>query len=126
MIREEEIFFKMIKEVRVKYRFENFSYNRRESNWSVVGAVTHLRNRLNKCVLPRKRIGSSFSYEAKKTTKHRCQLKSEVPHNMCVCVCVCVCVYVCLKERERERERERKGKLVSSFERENVLRKYSN
>ena len=53
MIRE-EIFFKMIKEVRVKYRFENFSYNQRKVNRSVVGGVgvvTLLRNRLNKCAL---------------------------------------------------------------------------
>ena len=63
MIGEEEIFFKMIKEVRIKNRFENFIYNGGDSNRSVlggVGAVTLLRNRLNKCMLPRKRIGSSF------------------------------------------------------------------
>ena len=52
----------MIKEVKVKNRFENFSYNG-ESNRSVVGGgvgTVTLRNRLNKCMLPRKRIGSSF------------------------------------------------------------------
>ena len=56
MIRE-EIFFKMIKEVRVKNRLKNFSYDGGESNRSVVGgvgAVTLLRNRQNKCVLQKR------------------------------------------------------------------------
>ena len=76
MVRKEKVFFKMLKEVRVKNRFENFSYSRRKSNRSVVGgirAVTLLRHRLYKCMLPGRRVGSSFEYEAKKTTKHRGQ-----------------------------------------------------
>ena len=57
MIRKEEIFIKMMKEVRVKYRFENFRYRRSKGNRSVVGGIrafTLLRNRMYKCVLPRR------------------------------------------------------------------------
>ena len=46
----------MVKKLRVKNRFESFCYSRRESNRTIVGgvrAVTLLRHRLNKRMLPR-------------------------------------------------------------------------
>ena len=42
-----------------------------------VGAVTLLRNRLDKCMLPRRRISARNKNEAKKTTKDRCQFISK-------------------------------------------------
>ena len=61
----------MFDEVGVKQRFENFSNSRSESNRVIVGVVTLLRNRLNKCMLPRRRISVGNKNEAKKTTKNR-------------------------------------------------------
>ena len=52
--------------------FENLSNSRSESYRAIVGgvgAVTLLRNRLNKCMLPRRRISARNKNEAKKTTK---------------------------------------------------------
>ena len=43
-----------------------------------VGMVTLPRNRLNKCMLPRRRISTRIENEAKKTTKDRCQFVSEL------------------------------------------------
>ena len=51
----------MFDEVGVKQSFENISNSRSESNRAIVGgvgAVTLLRNRLNKCMLPRRRISA--------------------------------------------------------------------
>ena len=42
-----------------------------------VGAVTLLRNRLNKCMLPRRRISARNKNEAKKMTKDRRQFISK-------------------------------------------------
>ena len=64
----------MFNEVGVKQRFENFSNSQSECNRAIVGgvgAVTLLRNRLNKCTLPRRRINARNKNEAKKTTKNR-------------------------------------------------------
>ena len=72
--------FKMFDEVGVKQSFENLGNSRSESNRAIVGevgAVTLLRNRLNKCVLPRKRINAGNKNEAKKTTKNRHQFFSK-------------------------------------------------
>ena len=70
----------MFDEVRVKQSFENLSNSRSESNRTIVGgvgAVTLLRNRLNKCMLPRRRISARNKNEAKKTTKNRHQFISK-------------------------------------------------
>ena len=66
----------MVDEEGVKQGFKNFSNSRSESNRAIVGgvgAVTLLRNRLNKCMLPRRRISAGNKNEAKKTTKNRRQ-----------------------------------------------------
>ena len=71
--------FEMFDEVGVKQSFENFSNSQSESNRVIVGgvgAVTFLRNRLNKCMLPRRRISAGNKNEAKKTTKNRRQFIS--------------------------------------------------
>ena len=70
----------MFDEVRVKQSFENLSNSRSESNRAIVGGVgvvTLLRNRLNKCMLPRRRISARTKNEAKKTTKSRRQFISK-------------------------------------------------
>ena len=70
----------MFDEVGVKQRFENLSNSRSESNRAIVGgvgAVTLLRNRLNKCMLPRRRISARNKNEVKKTTKDRRQFISK-------------------------------------------------
>ena len=72
--------FKMFDEVGVKQSFENLSKSRSESNRAIVGgvgAVTLLRNRLNKCMLPRRRISGRNKNEAKKTTTNRRQFISK-------------------------------------------------
>ena len=72
--------FKMFDEVGVKQSFENVGNSRSESNRAIVGgvgAVTLLRNRLNKCMLPRRRISAGNKNEAKKTTKNRRQFLSK-------------------------------------------------
>ena len=59
----------MFDEVGVKQSFENLSNSRSESNRAIVGgvgAVTLLRNRLNKCMLPRRRISARNKNEAKR------------------------------------------------------------
>ena len=69
----------MFDEVGVKC-FENLSNSRSESNRAIVGrvrAVTLLRNRLNKCMLPRRRISAGNKNEAKKMTKTRGQFISK-------------------------------------------------
>ena len=58
----------MFDEVGVKQSFENLSNSLGESNRAIVGEVTFLRNRLNKCMLPRQRISAGIKKEAKKTT----------------------------------------------------------
>ena len=63
--------FKMFDEVGIKQSFENLGNSRSESNKAIVGgvrAVTLLRYRLNKCMLPRRRISTGNKNEAKKTT----------------------------------------------------------
>ena len=69
----------MFDEVGVEQSFEKLSNSRSESNRAIVGgvgAVTLLRNRLNKCMLPRRRISARNKNEAKKTTKNRRQSSS--------------------------------------------------
>ena len=61
--------FKMFDEVGVKQSFENLSNSRSESNRAIVGgigAVTLLRNRLNKCLIPKRRITAGNKNEAKR------------------------------------------------------------
>ena len=61
--------------------FENLNNNRSESNRAIVGevgAVTLLRNRLNKCMLPRRRISAGNKNEAKKKKKKKND-KEQVP-----------------------------------------------
>ena len=62
--------------VGVKQSFENLGNSRNESNRAIVGAVTLLRNRLNKCMLPRS-IGAGNKNEVKKMTKNRRQFISK-------------------------------------------------
>ena len=72
--------FKMSDEVGIKQSFENLGNSRSESNRAIVGgvrAVTLLRYRLNKCMLPRRRICTGNKDEAKKTTKNRRQFLSK-------------------------------------------------
>ena len=72
--------FKMFDEVGIKQSFENLGNSRSESNRAIVGgvvAVTFLRYRLNKCMLPRRRICAGNENEAKKTTKYRRQFLSK-------------------------------------------------
>ena len=72
--------FKMFDEVGIKQSFENLGNSRSESNRAIVGgvrAVTLLRYRLNKCMLPRRRISAGNKDEAKKTTKNRRQFLSK-------------------------------------------------
>ena len=57
----------------VKQSFENLSSNLSEAIVGGVGAVTFPRDRLNKCMLPRRRINAGNKNEAKKTTKNRRQ-----------------------------------------------------
>ena len=74
--------FKMFDEVEIKQSFENLGNSRSESNRAIVGgvrAVTLLRYRLNKCMLPRRRISIGNKDEAKKTTKNRRQFLSRTP-----------------------------------------------
>ena len=64
--------FKMFDEVGIKQSFENLGNSRSESNRAIVGgvrAVTLLRYRLNKGMLPRRRISTGNKNEAKKTKK---------------------------------------------------------
>ena len=70
----------------IKQSFENLGNSRSESNRAIVGgvgAVTLLRYRLNKCMLPRRRIiprrriSTGNKDEAKKTTKNRRQFLSK-------------------------------------------------
>ena len=80
VIRKKMVRLEMFDEVGVKQSFENLSISRSESNRAIVGgvgAVTLLRNSLNKCMLPRKRIIAGNKNEAKKTTKNRCQFLSK-------------------------------------------------
>ena len=77
--------FEMFDEVGVKQSFEYLSNSRSESNRVIVGgvgAVTLLRYRLNKCMLPRKRISAGNKNEAKKTTKNRRQLSANSFRNL--------------------------------------------
>ena len=70
----------MFDEVRVKQSFENLSNSLSESNREIVGgvgAVTLLRNRLNKYMLPRRRLSAGNKNEEKKTTKNRRQFISK-------------------------------------------------
>ena len=80
MIGKEIIRFKMFDEVGVKQSFKNLNNSRSESNRAIVGgdgAVTLPRYRLNKCMLPRRRITAGNKNEAKKTTKNRYQFFSK-------------------------------------------------
>ena len=72
--------FKMFDEVGIKQSFENLGNSRSESNRAIVGgvrAVTLLRYRLNKFMLPRRRISTGNKDVAKKTTKNRRQFLSK-------------------------------------------------
>ena len=74
----------MFDEVGVKQSFENLSNSRSESNRAIVGgvgAVTLLRNRLNKCMLPRRRISARNKNETKRMTKNRHQFISKFLQN---------------------------------------------
>ena len=65
--------------------FRNLSNNRSESNRAIVGgvgAVTRLRNRLKKCILPRRRIHAGNKNEAKKTIKNRSHFISKIPSDI--------------------------------------------
>ena len=80
MIGKKVVRFEMFDEVGIKQSFKNLSNSRSESYRAIVGgvgAVTLLRNRLNKCMLPRRRISAGNKNEAKKTTKNRRQLLSK-------------------------------------------------
>ena len=73
--------FEMFDEVGVKQSFENLSNSQSESNRLIVGgvgAVTLLRYRLNKCILPRRRICAGNKNEVKKMTKNRRQFFSKI------------------------------------------------
>ena len=72
----------MFDEVEVK-QFQNtvLSNSQSESNRAIVGGiqmVTLLKNRLNKKMLPRRRISAGIKNEAKKTTKDRRQFLSKL------------------------------------------------
>ena len=72
--------YEMFDEVGVKQCFENLSNSRSESNRVIVegvGVVTLLRYRLNKCMLPRRRVSAGNKNEAKKMTKNRHQFFSK-------------------------------------------------
>ena len=80
VIWEKIVRFEMFDEVGVKQSFENHSNSRSESNRAIVGrvrALSLLRNRLNRCMLPRRRISTGNKNEAKKTTKNRHQFISK-------------------------------------------------
>ena len=71
---------KMFDEVGIKQSFENLGNSRSESNRAIVGGVrtvTLLKYRLNKCMLPRRRISTGNKDEAKNTTKNRRQFLSK-------------------------------------------------
>ena len=62
----------MLDERRVEQSFKNLRNSQSESNRAIVGrfgVVTLLRNRLNKCVLLRRRINAEIKNEANKTTR---------------------------------------------------------
>ena len=70
----------MLDEVGVKQSFENLSNSRSESNRAIVGgvgAVTLLRNRLKKCMLPRRWRSAGNMNGVKKTTKNMHQFISK-------------------------------------------------
>ena len=76
VIRKKIVRFEMFDEVGVKQSFKNLGNSRSESNRAIVGraaVVTLFRNRLNKCVFPRRRISAGNKNEVKKTTKNRRQ-----------------------------------------------------
>ena len=80
MIGKKIVRFEMFDEVGVKQSFENLSNSQSESNRTIVGgvgAVTLLGYKLNKCMLPRRRISAGNKNEAKKTTKNRRQFLSK-------------------------------------------------
>ena len=82
MISKKIVRLEMFDEVRVKQSFENLRNSRSEINRVIVGevgAVTLLRNRLNKCMFPRRRMSSGNKNEAKKMTKNRRQFISKFP-----------------------------------------------
>ena len=81
VILEKIVRFEMFYEVGVKQSFENLSNSQSESNRVIiggVGAITLLRNRLNKSMLPRSRISEGIKNEARKTTKDRHQFISKL------------------------------------------------
>ena len=72
--------FEIFDEVGVEQSFKNLSNSRSESNRAIVGGVgevTLLRNRLNKCLIPRRRICAGNKNEEKKTTKNMRQFISK-------------------------------------------------
>ena len=82
MICKKIVRFGMFDEVGVRQCFENLSNSLSESNRAIVGgagAGTLLRNRLNKCMLPRRRIIVGIKNEVKKTTEDRHQFISKLP-----------------------------------------------
>ena len=75
----------MFDEVGVKQSFENLINSQSESNRAIVGGVgvvTLLRNRLNKYMLPKRRISAGNKNEAKKTTKNRRQFINKFFRNL--------------------------------------------
>ena len=69
MIRKKTVRFETFDEVGVKQSFENLSNSQSESNRAIVGgvgAVTLLRNRLNKCMLLRRRISAGIRMRQKR------------------------------------------------------------
>ena len=75
----------MSDEVGVKQSFEYLSNSRSESNRAIVGgvgAVTFLRNRVNKCMLPRRRISAGNMNEGNEMTKNRRQFISKFLQNL--------------------------------------------
>ena len=75
MILKKLVKFEMFDKVGVRQSFVNLSNSESESNRVVVGGVgviTLLRNRLNKCMLPRRRINAGNKNEVKEITKEGC------------------------------------------------------
>ena len=65
--------FKMLKNMVIENRFEDFSDSRSKSNRTIIGgirAVTFLWSRMNQRVLSRSRVYTGFETEVKKMTKH--------------------------------------------------------
>ena len=72
----------MFDEVGVKQSFENLRNSQSKSNRAIVGgvgAVTLLRNRLNKFMLPRRRINAGNKNEVEKDDKEQATVHQPIP-----------------------------------------------